>query len=153
MVSETRESSPPASSAPRPSGEKAGASDEAWSSGSVAGWHRANRGGLRRLVASTVRLADLQIQIWVTQAKMTVARVAAFVILCAAAGLMAILGTIFLLIGLFRILTDEFGLQPVWAFLIFGGFLFVMAGGAVMIARQTLVKKADKKKAVAQQSR
>ncbi|HUO07867.1 MAG TPA: phage holin family protein [Phycisphaerae bacterium] len=137
MVSQTADRPPPSNANPP---EEAGARD---ASGE---WNRANpggrRGGVRRLVASTVRLADLQIRIWLTQAKITVARVATFLILCAAAGVMAILGTIFLLIGLFRILTDEFGLQPVWAFLIFGGFLFVMAGVVVIMARQTLRTKA-----------
>ena len=117
--------------------------DEAWARDSVANWHRANRGGVRRLIASTVRLADLQLKIWLTQAKITVSRIVLFVVLYAVAGVMAILGTIFLFIGLFKILTDVIGIPPVWSFLIFALFTFGVAGTVVLIAQKTLSKKAD----------
>ena len=116
-------------------------SDEAWAHDSASDWHRANRGGLRRLVASTVRLADLQLKIWLTQAKMTATRVVTFIVLFAIAAVMAILGTIFLFIGLFRVLTDVVGLRPVWAFLVFALFAFSVAGIVLMIAQKSLGQK------------
>ncbi len=123
--------------------------DDAGASESAEDWRQANRGGLRRLVASTVRLADLQLRIWLTEAKITVARVLTFVILYTVAGVMAILGTIFLFIGVFRILTDVIGIPTVWSFLILSLFTFGVAGIVVLIAQKTLSQKAgmpDKKK-------
>ncbi|MGN6369484.1 MAG: phage holin family protein [Phycisphaerae bacterium] len=116
--------------------------DEAWARESVANWRHANRGGIRRLIASTVRLADIQLKIWLTQAKMTVARIVLYVLLYAVAGVMAILGTIFLFIGLFKILTDVIGIPAVWSFLIFALFTFGVAGTVVLIAQKALSKKA-----------
>ena len=132
MVSQATEPSPGAGER----GEKARAGD------SAADWQRANRGGLRRLVASTVRLADLQLRIWVTEAKITVARVLIFVVLYTVAGVMALLGTIFLFIGVFRILTDVIGIPTVWSFLILSLLTFGAAGTVMLIAQKMLAKKA-----------
>ena len=132
MVSQTTE--PSAAADEQQDGASAGES--------AADWRRANRGGLRRLVASTVRLADLQLRIWLTEAKITIARILTFVILYTVAGVMALLGTIFLFIGVFRILTDVIGIPTVWSFLILSLFTFGVAGIVVLIAQKTLSQKA-----------
>lgn len=129
-----------------PQGEQ---ESNSWTSQSAAEWHRANRGGLRRMVASTVRLADLQIKIWLTHAKITVARLVLFIILYSIAGALGILATVFLFTGLFHILTDVIGLREVWALLIFAVFMFAVAGLMVVVAQKALAKQpgvADKKK-------
>jgi hypothetical protein len=116
--------------------------DEAWGRESVADWGRANRGGLRRLVASIVRLADLQLKIWLTETKIAVSRIVMYLVLYAMAGVMAILGTTFLFIGLFRILTDVIGIPTVWSLLIFSLFTFGVAGTVILIAQRALSRKA-----------
>ncbi len=83
--------------------------------------------GVRHLVASVVRLADLQLRIWLTRVKMAVLRAALFSALFAISLLLALLAVIFLFIGAFRVLTDVAGLRPVWAFLIFGGGMLLLA--------------------------
>ena len=138
MVSQTTEAPPGADS-----------EDEAWARETAGQWRRANRGGIRRLVGSTVRLADLQLRIWLTEAKITVSRIVMYVVLYAIAGVMAILGTIFLFTGLFHVLTDVIGIPTVWSLLIFALFTFGVAGTVVLIAQKTLSPKAgeaDKKK-------
>lgn len=130
--------------------------DEAWARESAHDWHKADRGGLRRLVASTVRLADLQLKIWLTRTKIAVSRILTAILLFTVAGVMAILGTIFLFIGLFRVLTDVVGLRPVWAFLIFALVMFSITAGVLFYAKSLLSKKAgepDKKKPLPEKPR
>ena len=56
-------------------------------------------------------------------------RMAMFAALFGAAILLGILAIIFLYIGVFKVLTDVAGLRPVWAYLIYGGFHILLAGG------------------------
>ena len=84
--------------------------------------------GLRRLITSSTRIADLQIRIWLTQAKIAAVRVAIFAALFSLAAALAILSVVFLFIGIFRLLTDVAGIAPVWAYLIMGGFTLLVAG-------------------------
>src|SRR4051812_49469483 len=90
------------------------------------------KGGLRRLLASAVRLVDLQYRIWLTQAKLTLQRMMLYAALFAAAMVLGLLALIFLYIGVFHLLTDVAGLRPVWAYLIYGGFHAILAGGVVV---------------------
>ena len=129
MVAETAE-------VPPPEGVHGGVGPSSAGTG-----ERADRGGIRRLLASTARLADIQLKIWLTEAKITVSRIALYVALFGAAAVLATVGIVFLFIGLFRVLTDVLGVAPVWAFLIFAGFLFVLAAVLVMFARGILNKK------------
>ena len=99
---------------------------------------RANRGGLRRTVASIARLVDIQYRIWLTEAKMAVARIVMYVVLFGAAALLGILGIIFLFIGAFHVLTDVIGLVPVWAYLIFAVVQLGLALALVMMAKSKL---------------
>jgi hypothetical protein len=101
---------------------------------------RANPGGVRRLVSSIVRLADIQLQIWLTRAKLAAWSIALYAALFGAAALVGTLGIIFLFIGIFHVLTDVVGLAPVWAFLIFGGVQLLIAGVLFMIAKSILTK-------------
>jgi hypothetical protein len=109
------------------------------SSGST--WARANRGGIRRLIASIARLVDIQFKIWLIEAKISLIRVGLYIALFGAAAVFAMVGIVFLLIGLFRVLTDVVGIAPVWAFLIFAGFFLVLAGTLVLVGRGILSKK------------
>ncbi len=102
--------------------------------------HRANRGGLRRLISSIARLLDLQYRIWLTEAKIAVAKIVMYVVLFGAAALLGILGIIFLFIGAFHVLTDVCGLAPVWAYLIFAGVQLVLAVVLVLVAKGILHK-------------
>jgi len=90
---------------------------------------RGGRGpwGLRRLVRSVVRIADLQYRIWLTRAKIAAVRLAMFAAIFSAALLLGILAVIFLFIGAFRVLTDVAGIAPVWAYLIMGGGTLLLA--------------------------
>lgn len=96
---------------------------------------RPNRGGLRRMVSSIARLVDIQYRIWLTEAKMAVAKIVMYIVLFGAAALFGILGTIFLFIGAFHVLTDVVGLAPVWAYLIFAAVQLGLAFGLVMMAK------------------
>ena len=88
---------------------------------------RPRRGGLRRLISSTMRLVDTQYRIMMLRAKMTLVRMAIYAALFAGAVVLGLVGIIFLYIGLFRLLTDVAGL-PVWAtFLIYAGVHLVTA--------------------------
>jgi len=108
---------------------------------SVSDWQPVNHGGVRRLIASLVRLADIQTKIWLAEAKITLAKLALYVVLFGSAAILGILGIIFLLIGLFRVLTDVLGIAPVWAFLLFAGFFFLLAGTLVMVGKGILNRK------------
>ncbi len=103
---------------------------------------RPNRGGVRRLVSSIARLADIQFHIWMTEAKLAVSKIVLYVALFGAAALIAVLGVIFLFIGVFHVLTDVFGLAPVWAYLLFGGIQLAIAVTLVLIAKNALNKPA-----------
>jgi len=112
---------------------------------------RRARGGLRRMLASVVRVADLQYRIWLTQAKLTLQRMLIYAALFAAATVLGILAIIFLYIGVFHLLTDVAGLRPVWAYLIYGGFHLVLAVVLVMVGTSMLGKK-DPEKAEAKEN-
>ncbi len=99
------------------------------------------RGGVRRLIASLTRLINLQYRIWMTQAKMVMMKIAISAGLFIGAAVFGVIGVIFLCIGLFHVLTDVVGI-PLWAaFLIFGGFLAILAAALVLIATRMLTKK------------
>ena len=102
------------------------------------------------MLASAVRLVDVQYRIWLTQAKLTLQRMLIYAALFAGAAVLGLLAIIFLYIGLFHVLTDVVGLRPVWAYLIFGGFHLVLAVVLVMVGTSMLSKKdpddADDKK-------
>ena len=104
-------------------------------------------------MASTTRLADIQLRIWLTEAKLAVSRIVMYVALYAGAGVLGILAIIFLMIGCFRILTDVIGLRPVWAFLIFGALLAIAAGAVVMVASSILNKGSANKASANGESR
>jgi hypothetical protein len=134
MVAETAE-------VPSPSkGQPAGEEEQHWAEGSRS--RRRNRGGVRRLIASIVRLADIQLQIWLTQTKITVVRIAFYMAFFGVAAIIGTLAVIFLLLGLFHILTDVFQIPLVWAYLIFGAFLLGVAATLMLIGQNILHKKA-----------
>lgn len=101
------------------------------------------RGGVRRLLASGIRIADLQYRIWLTQAKMTVKKLALFAGLFAGAAVLGLLSIIFLFIGLFRILTDVLHIPAVWSYLIFGAVMLALAGTLIFMGMSALNKKDD----------
>ncbi|MCL2640536.1 MAG: phage holin family protein [Phycisphaerales bacterium] len=90
------------------------------------------RGGWRRMIASSSRLVDVHYRITVLRAKMAVVRVGVFVGLAVGAVGLGLLGIVFLYVGVFRLLTDVAGL-PVW-----GAFL-IYAGGHVVTALAMLI--------------
>src|SRR4051812_8824095 len=94
---------------------------------------RQPKGGVRRMLASAVRLVDVQYRIWLTQAKLTLQRMLIYAALFAGAAVVGLLAIIFLYIGVFHLLTDVAGLRPVWAYLIYGGFHLVLAVVLVMV--------------------
>jgi hypothetical protein len=102
---------------------------------------RPPRGGLRRLINSLVRIADLQYRIWLTQAKLTLQRMMLYAVLFVGAAILGLLAIIFLYIGVFKILTDVIGLRPVWAYLIYGGLHLALALTLVMVGTSILGKK------------
>jgi hypothetical protein len=102
-----------------------------------------SKGGVRRLTSSAVRLVSIQMKIWLTQVKVTAMKIGLFAGLFAAAAVLGVLAVIFLYIGLFRVLTDLVKLQPVWAFLIFGGVHLLLAAVLVMVAIKILTRKED----------
>ena len=108
-------------------------------------WHHANRGGLRRLIASSVRLANIQLKIWLTEAKITAANIVFYLAMFGAAAVIGLLAIIFLFIGMFKILTDVIGIPPVWSYLIFGGVLMGIAVALIMVGKNALNKKPDAK--------
>ena len=103
---------------------------------------RASRGGVRRLLASLVRVVDNQYRIWLLQAKITLMRMALYAALFATAAVLGLLAIIFLYIGVFKVLTDVAGLAPVWAYLIYGGFHLILATVLVLVAISILKGKA-----------
>jgi hypothetical protein len=105
---------------------------------------RRPRGGVRRLLSSLLRVADLQYRIWLTHAKMTLMRMALYAGLFLVAAVLGLLAIIFLYIGAFRVLTDVLHLAPVWAYLIFGGLHLVLAVALVLIGTSVLGKNDDK---------
>jgi len=90
------------------------------------------RGGWRRMLASTLRLADVHYRIALLRAKMTAVRITAYVGLAAGAVGLGLMGIIFLYVGMFRLLTDAAGL-PVW------GTFLIYAGGHVVTALAMLI--------------
>lgn len=101
------------------------------------------RGGAARVVASVMRVASLQTKIWLTQAKIATMRMVLFVALYAAAGVVGVLGIIFLYLGLFRVLTDVAGLAPVWAYLIFAGVHIALAAVLAVVGQKILSRPID----------
>ncbi len=101
------------------------------------------KGGVRRLTSSAVRLASLQLNIWMTQLKVTAIKIGIFAGLFAVAALLALLAIIFLYIGVFHVLTDVAHIPVVWAWLIYGGFHLILAGILIMVAIRILTKKTD----------
>jgi hypothetical protein len=104
---------------------------------------RHSRGGVRRLIASVTRIVNLQVQIWLTQAKLTLMKMALYAGLFMAAAVLGLLAIIFLYIGFFRLLTDVIGLAPVWAYLIYGALHLLLAGVLVLIATRIMGSKDD----------
>jgi hypothetical protein len=101
------------------------------------------RGGVRRLIGSATRVASLQFKIWITTAKMIAVRIAVSTGLFLGSAVFGILAVVFLLIGIFKFLTDFVGI-PVWAtYLIFAGVLLLIAGVLVFIAMRMLKKDKD----------
>ena len=96
---------------------------------------------MMRLLASALRVAEIQFQIFLTRAKITALRIGVFVVLGVAAILLALLAVIFLYIGAFRVLTDVVHLAPVWAYLIFGGLHLVLAAALGLIAVKYIAGK------------
>ena len=141
MVAHT-EPTPPDGGSANDESRSAQTGERSFSEGS-----RANPGGFRRLVSSIVRLSDIQLQIWLTRAKLAAWSIAFYAALCGAAAVVGLLGIIFLFIGIFHVLTDVVGLPPVWAFLIFGGFQLLLAGILVAIANSFLKKRMTSKNA------
>jgi hypothetical protein len=103
--------------------------------------HPRARGGVRRLASSAVRLASIQVKIWLTQVKSTALKIGLFVGLFLAAAVLALLAIIFLYIGVFHLLTEVIGMRHVWAYLIFGGVHLVLAAVLALVAMKILTKK------------
>jgi len=82
---------------------------------------------LSEVASSAKSIVERQIDIWMTKFKIHVVHVGVVVGFMAAALGLIVVGMIFLLIGLFRILTDVFHIAPVWASLIFAGVCVILA--------------------------
>jgi hypothetical protein len=132
MAADTAQTAPPSTSA---------AAADAPPPFSPPARHRSRRGGLRRLLASTFRVVDLQYRIWLTHAKITLQRMVLYAAMFGAAMVIGLLAIIFLYIGVFRLLTDVAGLRPVWAYLIFGVVHLALAAALVFIGTSILQKK------------
>jgi len=94
--------------------------------------------GAAQLLASALRLAEIQWQILLTHAKLTALHVALFAALLIASLLFAILAVIFLYIGTFKLLTDVAQMPPVWAYLLFGGTHLLLALSLAFLAVRKL---------------
>lgn len=101
------------------------------------------RSGVRRMVSSLTRLASLQSQIILLQAKLVAQRVMTAAGLWAGAIAAGILAIVFLDIGVFEVLTDQelVGIRPAWAFLIFAAVHLLLAAGLIVGAKSILHKK------------
>ena len=96
------------------------------------------RGGVRRLLASSMRLTGVHYRIALLRAKMTAVRVAIFTGLTAGAIVLSLLGLIFLYISVFRLLTDTIGI-PAWCtFLIYSVGHLAIAFALLMIGARTI---------------
>jgi hypothetical protein len=101
-------------------------------------------GSFGELLTTAKGLLERQVEIWLTKLKMKVIHLGMVAgLLIAAAGLIVV-GLVFGLIGLFRILTDVAHIAPVWASLIFAGICVVLAC-ACCIPIFFTGKKKDKK--------
>ncbi len=145
MDAQSPESSSPPSAAPVEGADAPGGTDSMSDAAqSAAGGKRVHarrpRGGLRRLLQNAGRVIDLQYRIWLIQAQLTLRRMALYAALFGAAMLIGLLAIIFLFIGAFHILTDVFHIPPVWAYLIFGGVLALLAITLVLIGTKILSK-------------
>jgi len=76
---------------------------------------------------SARNLVDRQLDIWLTKLKMKVIHIGITAALLAVACGLVVVGLIFALIGLFKVLTDVAHIAPVWASLIFAGACMVLA--------------------------
>jgi hypothetical protein len=101
---------------------------------------------ITEFISGAKRVAERQGEIWITQAKAAVLRAGiAAGLMLAAAALMAV-GLVFLLIGLYRILTDVLHIAPVWSSLIFAAACILFAFGAMVPVIFRRRKKREKHK-------
>jgi len=102
------------------------------------GRHRAvtrEREVLSALTGSAMRIASLQVRMWLTQTKITVTRIAIMSVASGIAALLGLAGFIFLYVGCYRVLTDVFHFRTVWACMIFAAFHLVLIGIVMGIAK------------------
>ena len=136
----------PAGAPAAPGAGSAADAGTAQRSGPAGGRKQRRQRGLPRLIASLLRLADVQYRIWLVQAKLTALRIALFAGLFAGAALLSVLAIIFLYIGAFKVLTDLLEIRAVYAFLLFGGFHLALAGALVFTGVHLLSQRDEKKK-------
>lgn len=101
---------------------------------------------IAEFVAGAKRIVERQGEIWVTQVKSAALHLGMVAGLMLAAGAFLGLGLIFLLIGLYRILTDVLHIAPVWSALIFAAACGLFAFGALVPVIFSRRKKRDARK-------
>jgi hypothetical protein len=74
---------------------------------------------VKDLGRSGMRVARLEVRIWMARLKLTAIRLAIIGTAVAVSAVLGILAAIFFYVGCFRLLTDVLGLQTAWACLIF----------------------------------
>lgn len=100
---------------------------------------------LSDIAASVRRLADLQVKIWLTSAKLAVYRTVMFVLLSALAFVCGIIALIFIYAGVYRVLTDYAQIPAPWALLIFAGAHLLVAAILVLVAVNTYTRNKPQK--------
>jgi len=101
----------------------------------------APRSGVKRLVLSLTRLANIQLHIMLLRTKYTVRKIMMAAALFAAAGVVATLAIIFLYIGVFELLC--LAMQPMWAFILLGGVHLVIAALLIITGKAMLSGDSD----------
>ena len=102
---------------------------------------------IRVQVSETVeairRLASLQIAIWRTHLRMMLLHIVLIAILALVVLVLSSVGIVFLLAGIYRVLTDVLMVPRPWALMIFAGGNLLLAGVFGAVAYFMLGKKKD----------
>ena len=97
------------------------------------------------MLKGLVRLADLQVTIWLSTIKATVLQIVCVACLCTLALLATTVAILFLYAGIFHLMTDYLHVPTAWGLLIFAGVHGLMAGALVIAAILMLNRRQSQK--------